>query len=71
MKRKTNEETMSPFSFGMLLPCLRTQYLLRRNGVVAMFAAAVSFFSDSAVLLSVHFFKYETTSSDDDVLISA
>jgi hypothetical protein len=30
------EETIRPLSFGMLLPCLRTQYLLRTNGVVSM-----------------------------------
>lgn len=30
------EETIRPLSFGMLRPCLRSQYLLRRNDVVSM-----------------------------------
>jgi hypothetical protein len=35
-KRRTMEETIRPLSFGMLLPCLRIQYLLRTNDVVSM-----------------------------------
>lgn len=29
------DETMRPLSFGMLLPCLKTQYLLRKNDAEA------------------------------------